>query len=343
MTKLSVIVPVYNVEKYLRQCIESILNQSYTEFELVLVDDGSKDSSGEICDFYKEQDSRVKVIHKVNEGLVNARKTGIQNASGQYVTYVDSDDWIDEDMYEVMMRRLLEEDADVITCAIRKEGNDGYEIIKNKILSGVYEGDAFGELLHRALYSGEFFENGLFPSLCTKIYKKEILFDNQMRVNGALRMGEDAMCTYPTLLDCSKVIVLNEFAPYHYRRTDSTMSNTYDPCYFDGACILLRELDKVFTEKESEAMLEQLQMYSLFIIGMGVRQEFSLKRLNVVSAIRRYKEIEEKYETKELMARESIEKLPELDKKILGAFYKKKYVSVVVYIIIERIKMLIKH
>ena len=105
--KFSVVVPIYNVEKYLNKCVESILNQTYKDFELILVDDGSPDHCPEICDEYAERDARVRVIHKENEGLVAARNTGIKEAKGEYICYVDGDDWIANNLLETVWKKAL--------------------------------------------------------------------------------------------------------------------------------------------------------------------------------------------------------------------------------------------
>ena len=115
---LSIVVPVYNTEKYLSKCIESILGQSYSNIELILVDDGSTDASSNICDMYKNKDTRVVVIHKKNEGPIIARLIGIMCAKGQYVTFADSDDWIDASMYEKLLSLCMKTDADVIMSGI---------------------------------------------------------------------------------------------------------------------------------------------------------------------------------------------------------------------------------
>ena len=111
---ISVIIPVYNVEKYLRECIDSVLNQSYQNLEIILVDDGSTDSSGEICDEYEKQDIRIRVIHQKNQGLSGARNTGFQNANGEYVYFLDSDDWIVPEAIKCLVKRAEEESADVV-------------------------------------------------------------------------------------------------------------------------------------------------------------------------------------------------------------------------------------
>lgn len=118
MPKISIIVPVYNVEKYLEKCVRSILAQTFTDFELILVDDGSPDSSGAMCDQFAEQDQRVKVIHKENGGLSDARNAGIEIATGEYLGFVDSDDYIADDMYELLYTNIVKEDADLSICGI---------------------------------------------------------------------------------------------------------------------------------------------------------------------------------------------------------------------------------
>lgn len=118
---ISIIVPVYNVEKYLNKCIDSIINQTYKNIEIILVDDGSTDNSGKICDEYLLRDSRIKVIHKNNGGLSSARNEGINISSGEYIGFVDSDDWVEPNMYEEMYKKILYSNADIVDCGYWKE------------------------------------------------------------------------------------------------------------------------------------------------------------------------------------------------------------------------------
>jgi glycosyltransferase involved in cell wall biosynthesis len=118
MCEISIIVPVYDVEKYLKKCVDSILNQTFKDFELILVDDGSPDNSGAICDQYAEKDSRVRVIHKENGGLSDARNAGIEVARGKYLGFVDSDDFVNEDMYKQLYTSIIENNADLSICGI---------------------------------------------------------------------------------------------------------------------------------------------------------------------------------------------------------------------------------
>ena len=120
---ITIIVPVYNVEKYIRECIDSLLNQTYKNLEIILVDDGSKDKSGEICENYANADSRVKVIHKENEGLGFARNTGLTVAQGKFVTFIDSDDWLENDALQLLYGALKKENADINAHKLAQNGN----------------------------------------------------------------------------------------------------------------------------------------------------------------------------------------------------------------------------
>ena len=124
---ISIIVPIYNVEKYLKKCIDSIINQTYKNLEIILVDDGSPDNCGKICDEYAKKDNRIKVIHKENGGVSSARNVGVENATGEYIGFVDSDDYIEKDMYEVLINNLKKENADISIIS-------NYEVYKNKII-----------------------------------------------------------------------------------------------------------------------------------------------------------------------------------------------------------------
>lgn len=116
---ISVIVPVYKVEKYIKKCIESIINQTYENLEIILVDDGSPDNCGKICDEYAKKDKRIKVIHKENGGVSSARNLGLEKSNGQYITFIDSDDWIEEEYCEILLTTLKEQNADCAICRLQ--------------------------------------------------------------------------------------------------------------------------------------------------------------------------------------------------------------------------------
>lgn len=172
MPKISVIIPVYNVEKFLRRCLDSIINQTMNDIEIILIDDGSTDNSGNICDEYAEKDDRIIVIHKENGGVSSARNKGLDIASGEYVTFVDSDDYIDNNMYEVLYRNVIEKSVDISACCyeyIDKNNKSLYNKDKIECIGGLYTGKSFLELQYKN-------SNSNIVCICVwnKIYRKDI-------------------------------------------------------------------------------------------------------------------------------------------------------------------------
>lgn len=200
--KISVIVPVYNVEKYLSQCIESILKQTHKNLEIILVDDGSPDSSPEICDEYKKKDNRIKVIHKKNGGLALARNTGMDVATGKYIGFVDSDDMIAEDMYEVLLENIIKSDAEIAVCYKT-------DILENlQIGKGVVEELNKTQTLKKMVLGIEFGSHA-----CDKLFKREILANIRFPVG---KTYEDLYTIYQWI-NTSNKIVLCKNNKYYYR------------------------------------------------------------------------------------------------------------------------------
>lgn len=244
---LSVIVSVYNTKKYLKDCIESILAQTYHNFELILVDDGSTDGSSEICDEYTQLFSNVTVIHKVNGGVVSARKAGVEKASGEYVSFVDSDDWIDDTMYEQMMEKILETNSDVVMCDIQFE-DVAFEIQPNYIKEGFLDKKALCEQVYpRMMFDYECCCPCVNPSMCNKIFRRSIIRDIIKNVSEAVTYGEDALCTFPAILKSENVYVMRKCF-YHYRRNGDSISNRYDESFFNRVVLLEEEFRNQFTE-----------------------------------------------------------------------------------------------
>lgn len=263
---ISVIVPIYNVKDYLPNCIESIKNQTYKNLEIILVDDGSTDGSGEICDKYANNDSRIIVIHKQNGGLVSARKSGIQRARGKYATYVDGDDWIDPVMYEKLLSQIADADI-IISGKIRDYGNHlVYE--RNKIPDGIYsDKDLKNNIYSTMMYTGKFYDRGISPQIYQNLYIRTLLLENQLEVPDKISVGEDAACTYPTLLNANKIAVTSD-CYYHYRiRAGSIMGvNNNDNIY--PLSVLYKYLKKRFSEKTAlkSILLNQLDYMMLYIL-----------------------------------------------------------------------------
>jgi len=274
---ISVVVPIYNIENYIRKCIESIQNQTYKKIEIILVDDGSTDLSGKICDEYALNDSRIKVIHKKNGGLVSARKVGIENAEGMYATYVDGDDWIESDMYEKLLNQIV--DADIIISGKIRDYGDHSVYERNKIPEGIYNADDLKNIIYATMmYTGRFYERGISPQIYQNLYVKEILLKNQLKVPDNINVGEDAACTYPTILDAKKIVVTSDCF-YHYQiRADSIMGISNDnelQCFK----ILYKYLKKCFSEKKDlkKNLTNQLDYMMLYMLMLKDIKYVSLK------------------------------------------------------------------
>lgn len=313
MPYLSIIVPIYNVKKYLRTCIESILNQRYKDFELILVDDGSKDGSSEICDEYKKMDSRVTVIHKENRGHTEARKTGLTVAEGKYVAYVDGDDWIDPDMYEMLIQKSDHEKADMVICGFVSERLSEQIYEDNHLPAGIYYDEKLIKLQNNAICTDVFFDFGLFPALWNKIIRREILVKNQYNVDSRVKMGEDAMCIFPALFDCREIVVLKDYYPYHYRQTDgNSVSRKYDPNYFRNVDILYDGLTCILKKKNCDKdVLRQLNCFYVYLYIIGLEREVThkgnlikkfhkLKKTMVSIDKKIYKDLPQKYHVRSL-------------------------------------------
>ena len=206
---ISVIVPVYMVEEYLDRCIKSILGQSYKELEILLIDDGSCDCSGEICDYYSKLDHRVKVFHIDNKGLSGARNYGLKNAQGEYIGFIDSDDWIDPNMYELLVNGAIEYDADVVECGFFDEYTDHTVIKKEHKAVKVYKNT---EAVTAHLY-GEI--NSLFM---TKLWKKKCF---QVMHFPEGHVFEDTSMIYKILEETNVVLGIRGVLYHHRIRKDS--------------------------------------------------------------------------------------------------------------------------
>lgn len=226
---LSVIVPVYNVENYLTKCLDSILAQDFSDYEIILVDDGSTDSSGMICDQYAAANPSLQCIHKPNGGLPSARKSGYEACRGQYVTFVDSDDWIAPDMYSKMCQAIHDTQADIILCNHTSVMPGGEEICSVPFLPGFYDKDRLEkEIYPFMIYSGIYFKYGISPNLWNKIFRRELLQKHLFHVPNDVIVGEDALAAYSCILEASSVFLLDD-ALYYYRSNADSLSRRAVP------------------------------------------------------------------------------------------------------------------
>lgn len=232
---ISVIVPVYKVEEYLDQCVQSIVSQTYTDLEIILVDDGSPDNCPAMCDAWAERDKRIKVIHKKNGGLSDARNAGLEIAAGKYISFVDSDDWIENDILQLSLQCAKENNADIVAFGVDWRYSDH---IENP------------HPLHSAVYYGTdnivrtYFQSCMVrTTVWNKLYKGSILNDIQFPKG---RIHEDEFFTYRVLAKANTVAVI-ETIGYHYRQHSNSIMGTYN----------LRHLDALEAMKEKAIFLSQ--------------------------------------------------------------------------------------
>ena len=210
---ISVIVPVYNVEPYLVKCLDSIINQTFKDLEIIIIDDGSTDQCGSICDSYACSDSRIKVFHTENRGISSVRNFGLENATGEYIGFVDSDDWIEPDMYEILFNKIEETGADIVECGFFREYSDKTKEIKynSKNMTGP---EAVSYLLN-----GE-----LFNAVWNKIWKKNCIGDIRFSES---KVFEDIVFTSRVFADSTLVCYIDS-VKYHYLQRDSSLSNKHN-------------------------------------------------------------------------------------------------------------------
>jgi Glycosyltransferases involved in cell wall biogenesis len=227
--KISIVVPVYNVQNYLHDCINSIVQQSYQNIEIILIDDGSSDGSGDICDICAEKDNRIKVIHKKNEGVSVARNRGLELASGEYIGFVDGDDVIHKDMYTILLEAIYQREADIVICRFAK-------LYLNGETSNAEEPLKFG-----VLDKSSIFDNLILPmcgstlnalscppimgSNCRCLYRKSTIDENNIKFE-KVRIAEDMLFQLNYLGQCNTAVVL-ENVLYFYRYNPTSATNRY--------------------------------------------------------------------------------------------------------------------
>ena len=275
MEEFSIIVPVYNNEKYLRQCLDSIRSQTYLYFEVILVDDGSTDNSGKICDEYAEQDERFRVIHQPNGGVTRARKTGIQNAKNEYIAWVDSDDYIGPDLLENLHTIIEEYAPDMIAFGLTIISNDGRisfsrgnGLPSEKLYFTHDEGFFKAMIYDRQKQFGN--AGALNFELWDKVIKRGKIHDCLLAVPDALRIGEDMAAVFTALQQCDTVYV-SETRDYFYRLNDTSIMRTYKLDELRRHMVLFRFL----SENRGKIPQDNINTYMLEEIFFHVKKAVS--------------------------------------------------------------------
>ena len=251
---ISVIVPVYNVRPYLRQCLDSLLAQTYKDFEMILVDDGSTDDGGIICDEYAKLDSRIVVVHKKNGGLISAWKTGLTKANGDLIMFVDSDDWVDSTIIERLYDDYRKNNADIVCCSYYHEFVNKSVPDSHSVLAGVYQKEDIREKIYPVLINdGNSLSRGIRISRWGKLIRKKILVENLHWVNEKITIGEDLNIMFPVIMEADCISILDSEYLYHYRANEESMMKKVSNKMFEKATLLY--------EKEKEIANYYIKVY----------------------------------------------------------------------------------
>ena len=266
-TKVSVVVPIYNVGKFLKQCVESLCQQTYRDLEIILVNDGSTDNCLEICNEFQALDSRIVVINQRNKGLVGARKEGVRRATGDYLAYVDGDDWVEPNIYKHMVDCATKHDVDVVIGGHLEDFPGRVEELQNVIPPGLYEAEQLRErVFNRMLCTDYFSQFGIFSYVWGKLYKRKLVKYHQLQVDENIHIGEDAACLYPSLLVSNKIYISNQ-ALYHYRQRTDSLIKTPVSDEVKKARYLYQFLYQKFSESgHSKSLLVQLEKFVLSLL-----------------------------------------------------------------------------
>ena len=275
MLKISVIVPVYKSEKYIERCIESILNQTYQNIELILVDDGSPDQSAEICDRYAKKDSRVFVLHKENGGVSTARNAGLDMAKGDYIAFVDSDDYLEKDMYEKMVEKIQEYGCDVVMCDCVKEYSESSELYTHDIREGYYNHEQLKKEYYPHLLM---MENVEYPATISNgllLWNSRLNTPN-MRYEPGIRYSEDLLFGAKLMYHAKSFFYMKGKTYYHYMINPNSASHTYVPDKWIDYQKLHDSIKKTFERQDSFDFSNQINLCLLFFVYNAVGEIYGI-------------------------------------------------------------------
>lgn len=274
--KVSIIVPVYNVEKYLNECVDSLLRQTYKNIEIILVDDGSTDSSGKICNQYAEKlPDIIRVIHKQNAGLGFARNSGLDIANGDYVTFIDSDDYADEDLVEALVGAAIEEKADVVIGGFKRVTNSGEIVFREKYVPEMFErNQVCDRLFMRMLGSSPKRTDAIRMSVWNALYSMRIIRKHSIKFpSERVFISEDIIFDSDFYPKANRAVLINSEA-YNYRVNEQSLTAKYKFDRFEKNLLLYKELEKRVTQLElgTEAIYRAQRQFFVNVRGC-IRQE----------------------------------------------------------------------
>ncbi len=263
-TLVSVVVPIYNIEAYLDKCVKSIIDQTYRNIEIILVDDGSTDRCASICGKYALLDMRVCVIHKANGGLVSARKAGVEAANGDYIINIDGDDWIEPDRIQNLVEKGFSTGADMVYMSgLRKDFEDRSVVCKTDVPCKTYIGNTISnELFPLFTDTSKCFKVILRHNLWMWAVKKELLQRNQRKVDDRIIMAEDQACVWYCLLEAESVAVIEENGYHYLQERKSAITNTLSDRYEEGMKILFSQMLDWIGQYKNNGKIREIWMWA---------------------------------------------------------------------------------
>lgn len=292
---ISIIVPIYNTEKYLDRCISSLIHQSYKMIEIILVDDGSTDNSSDVCKKYQKRDERIKLISQSNKGQSAARLTGLKNSKYDFIGFVDSDDWVDEEMFNELMDKVNKYGCDIVSSGFFREfeSNGRIQEIFDCYEEGLYD-DLDRDIYISMLWNENIDDYGMYCSLWTKIFKKEILEEVLNEIDKRVIYGEDALTFYSYMLKCKSAYVIKK-SYYHYCVRQNSISRTPDERFILNSYYLYSGLKEAFMDSGNNrnSLMKQLKNYVLHIEEHLLKQMYEINTRKLIP-IGGYNELNEK-------------------------------------------------
>ncbi|MDR0307801.1 MAG: glycosyltransferase [Chitinispirillales bacterium] len=256
MPIVSVIIPVYNAEKYLARCIDSVLSQSFTDFECILINDGSSDGCPAICNKYAKKDSRIKVIHKENSGVSCTRNVGLNVAQGEWITFVDSDDWVDEKYIEIMYNNAVQNDCALSICGISNVDENERELLKSKQFPIMFFDKNFAKKTFLA-------PKGYFTTVCVcKLVKREYLYRNNIRFDADIKIYEDSLFWFE-VIDKVDRIVYDSTSCYNYRKCANTAINSPETIKNFGTSFIA--VQKMMQLETNKYILKKIKLFEALL------------------------------------------------------------------------------
>ena len=282
---VSVIVPVYNVEKYLKRCLDSIIEQTYKNIEIILVDDGSTDRSGEICDEYKKRDERIVLVRQKNKGVASARNSGLKKAKGELICFIDPDDFVKKEYVDILTKTIKMNNGDIAICGYCLVDEDGNDFRKKKKYTGQLSTYSQEEAMKELFY-----QKAIDNSLCWRIFKKEVLkgivFPDGM-------IFEDYAVMYGILKNASQVLKIDTLLYYYTQRDGSIMHLPFSERNFDILKVSKLLYNQISLEKPGlkKAVTSRFISACFYLLRVVDRKKYSAQYDEIVENIRKYRRV----------------------------------------------------